>query len=412
VALSLNDLKKGKAGKSPASTPHVDRRMVRPWEDPIEVLPKQGTNGEQIGNKQASEQATNGEQIGNKRGTALNEKKGKQGTERVTSACVNRVQIENKQETKWPFEKLRGHEAQLLQLIFDECHQTGDLLSPPLTLDRIAAFLESRKDTAKTIVYRLTKKGLVRRENSAVGRGGYTRFRLEKELYQALLIRETGNKRRTNREQIDNKQGTQQGTERVTNPPSSSSKELDLNKLTNTEEPVVSILSPEWSQIDTTPISEIRFGRSQLVQLFQIQKLTVEQVQESIYAFAFDLEVNGKKKDINGPTLNYFMGILRKGPYAPPANYEAPDVRQLRLYLEAKKREQQTRLELETQLETVEYDSWVADLPLEERARLVPASDFAKPGSPGHNVQLKQYFRENVWPARREMISKGQELKP
>ncbi len=76
----------------------------------------------------------------------------------------------------------------------------------------------------------------------------------------------------------------------------------------------------------------------------------------------------------------------------------------MRLYLEAKGREEKTRLELETRLEAVEYDGWAAGLSDHDRVRLVPATDFAKPGSPGHNVQLKQYFRQNVWPVRREQI--------
>ena len=40
--------------------------------------------------------------------------------------------------------------------------------------------------------------------------------------------------------------------------------------------------------------------------------MTPEELQESIYAFAFDLVENQKGKTITGPPLNYFMGILRK----------------------------------------------------------------------------------------------------
>jgi len=101
------------------------------------------------------------------------------------------------------------------------------------------------------------------------------------------------------------------------------------------------------------------------------------------------------------------MGILRKGPYAPSANFEPPEIRQMRLYLEAKEREQKIREDLESRLETVEFDEWTAALTFEERTRLVPVTDFAKPGSQGHNAQLKEYFRENVWPERRERVLRG-----
>ncbi len=39
MALSLNDLKKGKAGKAPKQEATV-RRMVRPWEDPTQESPE------------------------------------------------------------------------------------------------------------------------------------------------------------------------------------------------------------------------------------------------------------------------------------------------------------------------------------------------------------------------------------
>ena len=158
--------------------------------------------------------------------------------------------------------------------------------------------------------------------------------------------------------------------------------------------------------IDFSPLASTRFGFQQLGQLSRLA-LTPDQVQESIHAFAFDFEANGKSREINGAALNYFMGILRKGPYAPPANYESPELRQMRVYLEAKMRNQQARAEMEAKIEAVEFDWWMTGLTTEEKTRYVPVTDFAKPGSMGHNVLLKQYFRENIWPKRRENIYPG-----
>jgi hypothetical protein len=342
VALSLNDLKKGKAGKASSATVNSEiRRMVRPWEDPVQESKtssydqngssddayKQVTNGEQTGNKEVVKQVTNGEQTGNKEVSRTQRDKLKQVTEQVTSACVNREQTDNKRVTKSGFEQLRGHEARLLQLVFTECQSIGELLTPPLTLDRIAESLESRKQTAKTVIVRLTKKGLVKRENSATGRGGYTRFRLEKSLYQELLIRETGNKRVTNREQTENKRDTQRVTEQVTDSSSSSSSLRSTNKeelLTTGDQSREANWDPAWQSIDCSPLAEIRFGRAQVAQIARTGHLTSDQLQDSIYAFAFDLSENQKTKRISGTPLNFFMGILRKGPYAPPANYESP----------------------------------------------------------------------------------------
>ncbi|MCX6103023.1 MAG: hypothetical protein NT000_07145 [Proteobacteria bacterium] len=88
----------------------------------------------------------------------------------------------------------------------------------------------------------------------------------------------------------------------------------DPNKLTNTRDPEIAADLPvEWKGVDTSSLVAIRFGQHQLVQIHRLGMLTVEQVQESISSFAFDLEVNGKSKEINGHALNYFTGYFEKG---------------------------------------------------------------------------------------------------
>jgi hypothetical protein len=96
------------------------------------------------------------------------------------------------------------------------------------------------------------------------------------------------------------------------------------------------------------------------------------------------------------------MGILRRGPYAAPSNYESPDVRQKRLYLESKEQQRKKRQELNDRLETVEFEEWLEKLSLDQRAAVVPPKEFAKPGGTAHNYQMREYFRENVWPKLRD----------
>ena len=304
-----------------------------------------------------------------------------------------------------------GLQKKTLTYLYESCRFSGSKISPPFAIQNIAAACGTSVSATKKALQRLEQKHFLRRAEYKDGRSGWTRYQLPDAVYSSLLQEESGAKLESKWSQTKAKVGTKVEPEPEPTPSSSSSSlDLDLNKLTNTTVSDLSgDLSSDWDEIDSSPLSAIRFGRPQLAQLARVGNLTVEQLQESIYAFAFDLEVNGKGREINGHALNYFMGILRRGPYAPSSNYEAPDVRQLRLYLEAKKREQQTRLELESQLEAVEFDSWMASLSTEERARFVPVTDFAKPGSPGHNVQLKQYFRENVWPELRTQSERTNE---
>ena len=414
MALSLNDLKKGKAGKSlSSSSTDLTRRMVRPWEDPTRTEEEHNAelvaNQEQTSSKPVAEigskQEANGQQIG----SMQKEQKEKPVAQPVARRVANQEQIGSKLVANLPITQIVGNERKLLFLIFDECRKEGSLTSPPLTREFISKSLETSHGTVKSAILRLERKGFLRRQACKVGRGGWLQFSLPRELFQKLILNETGSKLVAKEQQTSSKSVAKPVAQLVADSSSSSSSlDLDLNKLTNTATSDQSGDLPlEWNEIDSSPLSAIRFGRPQLAQLARVGNLTVDQLQESIYAFAFDLDVNGKGREINGHALNYFMGILRRGPYAPASNYEAPDVRQMRLYLEAKKREQQTRLELESQLEAVEFDSWVVSLSNEESARFVPPTDFAKPGSPGHNVQLKQYFRDNIWPGRRELVQQG-----
>jgi hypothetical protein len=90
------------------------------------------------------------------------------------------------------------------------------------------------------------------------------------------------------------------------------------------------------------------------------------------------------------------MGCLRRGPYAPAENYEAPEVRQRRLYLEAKEKQAKARREIEDKIEALEFEEWVRRLSAEDRAGLVPPTEFARVGSPAHNFELRRYFREQI----------------
>jgi hypothetical protein len=260
------------------------------------------------------------------------------------------------------------------------------------------------------VILRLERKGLLKRQACKVGRGGWLQFSLSRELFQKMLLNGTGSKTVANGEQT----GSKPVAKPVAQPVASASSSSSSLRSTNTEEllttgkqsPSETEIDAAWQQIDSSPLMELRFGRSHIAQIAQSGRVTPEQLQESIYAFAFDLSENQKTKSISGAPLNYFMGILRRGPYMPPANYESPEDRQQRIYLEAKEQQRKLRQERESRLETVEFEEWAEKLSLEKRAELVPPKDYSKPGGTAHTMQLREYFREHIWPALKER-SKG-----
>lgn len=181
MALSLNDLKKGKAGK--ASAQETTRRMVRPWEDPTQEAAQNIT--------------TTGEMI----------IAGSTDHKRV----ANRERIGSKEVAEKELFYLVGHERKILQFIFEQCFKEGELISKPFSKDFLATFLETSYGTAKSAILRLEKKGFITRHSAKTGRGGWIRFEIPKDIYQVLLLNGSNHSLVANREQKGSKEVAQRG---------------------------------------------------------------------------------------------------------------------------------------------------------------------------------------------------------
>jgi hypothetical protein len=154
--------------------------------------------------------------------------------------------------------------------------------------------------------------------------------------------------------------------------------------------------------IDCSPLADIGFKTSHARQALREGLITADQLQESIHHFAFDLHYNNKEKQLKGPAINYFMGIIRKGPYAPPPNFESAEEIQLRVYLEGKEQQLKRRRETEDRIRTVQCEEWIESLSFEDKLRLAPPTEFSRVGSPGHSATLQEYFAQVVWPELRK----------
>ncbi len=320
------------------------------------------------------------------------------------------VKVETKVEPMPHSSLVVGLQRKALVFLYESCRFSGSKTSLPFAIQNIAAACGTSVSATKKALQRLEQKQILYRTEYKDGRSGWTRYQLPDSIYGAMLHDESRAKLESNWSQCGVKVGTKVEPEPEPSAPSSSSslRSIDL-KTTTTEETnsaELRELNAPWQSIDCSPLAEFRLGRGQIAQIAQSGRVTSEELQDSIYAFAFDLSENQKAKNISGAPLNYFMGILRKGPYTPPANYEDPQSRQRRLYLEAKEEQRKKRLELEERLEAVEFEEWLEKQTIEQRTLLVPPKDFAKPGGTVHSYQLREYFRENIWPNLRLMEGK------
>jgi hypothetical protein len=297
------------------------------------------------------------------------------------------------------FEALIGKEKKLLCFIFNRCQLLGALETDLITTEEIRQLLEISSERLRNVIYRLSQKGLLEVSITKNGRSGWRKFRLKRELFQRLYLSHSVSNALAVREHSVSNASPKPYAEALAAISSSSSSLYLENLKTTTSEPELLkaegiSLTPEWLQVDFSSLADIGFTQTHLVQIVRQGKLTPQEVQDSIEFFTFDLKRNGLK--LNGPALNFFMGILRKGiPYAPPENYESPADEARRKTIEFKARKEQERAEQLKQLVDLEFSEWRQNLSAEQIMAVVP--EYAKKPGPIQDSFLKSHFEKEIW---------------
>lgn len=297
----------------------------------------------------------------------------------------------------WTFEKalyevsrLVGLQKKILLFIGTRCISKDSLSSGPISLQELKQLLETDIDTIKTATQRLVTKEFVLREVGKRGTGGFSLFRIQSSLKQAIL------------KEI---QDSQMPGRLVTNTepkklPKTSINNSNFNNSTiNNTQVSQNWLPIEWQQLNIFPLEEIGFTESHLAQIYKFNLFSPEMVEDSIKAYAFDLQVNDKAQKIKGgDPLNYFMGIMKKGtPYAPSSNYEDPEERAYKVYIEKKKLQQHRKNELEKEAFKLAFNDWIDDLTDENVSQIIPEPSYRNPGSPFRKGALELHFKNHIW---------------
>jgi len=328
-------------------------------------------------------------------------KKDKPKTQPKTVSNTNSRQTQDKLETIISFFSLVGLQRQITFLIYETCKASRDKKTPPLSVEHIATSCKTTKSSIQKTVQRLEQKGIILRSNFKNGRGGWTQYELSEHVFQDILHNEIQYKFDTNLGQTQDKGETEPRTELRTNTSSSSGINI-LNKNTTTSEqkfkPGQLPLSEDWNVIDIIPLQEIGFTKTHLLQVASQNKLPAKVVQDSIYAFAFDLQKNNKRSGIKGDPINFFMGILRNGkPYLPPSNYESPQDEAMRLYLEQMRTIEQRRAETENEVFELSFNDWFHSISDEEKKNLIPLEMRHMKNSALLEAQAKEHFKKELW---------------
>ena len=326
---------------------------------------------------------------------------------------TNTEQFRNKNDTlKKPdpqspnIQTLPENERLILNGIYNICTNTGERTTPPFKYSYLALILDLKNgEVVRKTISRMITKGFLKKDLSKPGRSGFVSVEIPIYIYKEISLLKPASG--TNTEQMRNNSGTIPGTISGTRLPSSSISFNNINKELTTNEypfnpadvPGQQQLGPQfdsdWQNIDITPLASIGFSNNHLSQLFTKNELTPKQVQESINAFAFDLEENKRGEKIKTSPLNLFMGILKGGsPYNPPKNYESDEDRVLREQVESEREKLEKRQQMQAELKELKYQNWLLDLSIEKKLDIldVPQAFFEKMPIEAIQEGLKKHF--------------------
>jgi hypothetical protein len=288
------------------------------------------------------------------------------------------------------FGSLVGVQRKIILFIYNECFHHGSLESPPVTREYLAQAISVPYLSMKKSILRLEEKGFLARMGYRRGRGGFSVYKLSKDIYQELTrLREQGSLPSLNDSEV---------LRIVPDSDLKNKSAAENTKSSSNEIQSPGELSGEWAIINFEQLVEVGFSKYHLKQISQQAKFSPVEVQDFINFFAFDLNRNNKGKEIKGDPINYFMGIIRKGvPYVPPKNYMSPaDEARLQYlkYVESRERE---RAEQEIKIKEFEFRNWKATADLTEILRNAPEYVRGKAG-PILDVYLDDCFDKEVWP--------------
>ncbi len=312
-------------------------------------------------------------------------------------------QTEDKVETNPTFSSLVGLQRKIVVFLFEMTSAARSSSTGPVTLEHLSYSCETSVSSVKKTLQRLETKSFFKRIEFKNGRGGWTKYELHNEVFQELLRNGTRDKVETNRGQTEDKVETQPRTQPRTSL-SSSSSNLLIKESTTTQPNSENL---DWmSLIDFSPVQSSGITRSVLsrcVELYPNLASRPEALEQLVFRFGEYLKMPQTKiKNARG----FFIGLaeqLSKG-QTPLDHIESPEEQLLKQLVETQETAKARRLELESKAMDFECETWLEQLSENLRSQLAPENHVVKPKSPAQDRLLKEHFRMELWPKRRNEI--------
>jgi hypothetical protein len=182
-------------------------------------------------------------------------------------------------------------------------------------------------------------------------------------------------------------------------------------------------LPEDFKQIDFSCLTDFGFDESHLIQIYREYSkkpeisLSVEIIQNSIYALAFDLKHNKVGENFKQSPVVILTALLKKGqPYSSktPDKVLSPREEAMQEYLQAQQKKNLKILEIETQTKDSAQQEWLNSLSEQELLGFNQSNELRPDGMPEKIFEIsrrkkalahaKEYFNTIIWPTRQKEI--------
>ena len=267
----------------------------------------QPINDPQTGSKEVAKRVANDPQTGSKEVAKSKIEtnpatpfENKRVAKRVADQVANDPQTGSKEVAESTFDTLVGKERELVLFLANDCRLNGSLVTSPITRERVAEIITSTTNRAKNILFRLQEKAIIESFESKTGRGGWTKFKLEKATFQKALIQLSGSKHTPNDPQTGSKHTPNRVAERVAEPPIVVVNS-NYKNTTNIENQ-----DPGENYFVIPNDLSGKVSRRQLTEFVLGGKISAGELQVSLDAFAYDL----RNKLVSVKHLSNPVGLL------------------------------------------------------------------------------------------------------
>ncbi len=307
-----------------------------------------------------------------------------------SKVVANCKQTSSKVIAKPDYQQFTGLQKNLVELIYFSCRLNNSKSTKPISVQYIANELQTTIGTVKNATHRLIDKQIINKESFKNGRGGWTIYGIDHDIFNEISFLESSSKLVAKWKQTSSEVVAQPVAQPVAAFLSSSSL---INTTTNYK---ADALAENKIQL-TDGLIAAGFNQGHIEQLLRDSNLVPEEIQNSLNAFAFDLGFEDVKRKVRSP-IGLIMKLLKNGQaYISEKGYESEEDRLYRELIERAEKKKEEKAKLETKLINIKFEEWLENISDGEKRNLVtPMGEFM---GLIHREELKEYFNKEIYNA-------------